>query len=120
MNKTDNKITPEDNKWAALFHLCVFLNFLVPIFLSGIIILIVIKALKNDFTEYMTEQWKEAINFNLTMLIFFILFMLLCLIVIGVPLLIILGLYCLIMPVIAAIKALDGQDFKYPYIIRII
>ncbi len=119
-NDSKNVNMNEDNKWATVFHLAVFANFLIPIFLSGVIILIVIKAVKNDFSEYLSEQWREAINFNLTMLVLGILFALLCLVVIGIPLLIILGLYCLIMPVVAAIKTLDGQNYKYPYIIRII
>lgn len=109
-----------DRKWAVAFHLAVFANFLLPIFLSGVIILIAIKAVKNDFNDYLSAQWREAVNFNITMLIFGVLFGLLVMIVIGLPLLLLLALYCLVMPIIAAIKILDGQDFKYPYILRII
>lgn len=42
----------------------------------------------------------------------------LSLVLIGIPLLILVGLIATIMPIIGAIKANDGVDYKYPFAFR--
>jgi uncharacterized Tic20 family protein len=114
----NNNPSQDDNKLACLFHLLYFANWLLPF--SGIISLIVIRACRMNFSSYLGQQWREAVNFNISMIIYFLIFCVLVLLIIGIPLLLLLFLFSVIMPVIASIKTLDGQKYTYPFIIRII
>lgn len=115
-----NQPSADDRRFAAILHLVVFANCLLPLVFSGIIILVIIKAAKTNFSNYLSIQWREAMNFNISIFIYFIVACILCIILIGIPLLFLLMLYCIVMPIIAAIKTSDGQDYRYPMIIRII
>lgn len=120
MSDFNNNNTPnlDDNRLACFFHLLYFANWLLPF--SGIIALIVIRACRDNFSDFLSQQWREALNFNISMFIFFLIFCILVMLIIGLPLLLLLFLFSVIMPIIASIKALDGQKYTYPFIIRII
>jgi len=119
-DSTNANFSNEDRKWAAMLHLAIFSNCVIPVVLSGLIILIIIKAAKDDMSAFLNQQWKEAINFNITVVIYFVISIILCVVLIGLPLLFLLLIYSLVVPIIATIKVLDGQDFRYPYIIRLV
>jgi len=57
---------------------------------------------------------RQALNWQISFLIYLVLAGLLCLIVIGMPLLFLLIVLNPIFCVVAAAKAADGQDWKYP------
>lgn len=59
-------------------------------------------------------------NFQITMFIVMFICGILSLVVIGIPLVILTGLLMVILPVIGAIKANDGDHFRYPLTIRFI
>ncbi|MBP9722116.1 MAG: DUF4870 domain-containing protein [Gammaproteobacteria bacterium] len=121
-NNSPDSLSPnqDDRRIAAIMHLVFFANYLLPLIFTGIIILILIKAGKNNFTNYLSMQWREALNFNISIIIYGIIFGILCIILIGFPLLFILFLYSVIVPIVAAVKTLDGQEFRYPLILRLI
>lgn len=119
-NQVINKPVISDNKVAALIHLAFFANYILPIFVTGIIGLMLIKIANENFSLYLNKHWREAINFNISIIAYFIVSLLLCLVLVGIPLLVILLIYSIFMPIIASIKALDGQDYRYPGIIRFI
>ncbi|MDY6852424.1 MAG: DUF4870 domain-containing protein [Thermodesulfobacteriota bacterium] len=74
---------------------------------------------KNDF-PFVNEQGKEALNFQISLTIYGIIAALLIFVVIGIFLLIGLGIFGLIMVIIASIKANQGESYRYPITIRII
>lgn len=116
-SKFENK-DGEDAKVACLFHLLYFANVIFPFI--GIVGLIIIRACRTSFSDYLATQWREAINFNIAMFVYGIFFALLVVIVIGIPLLFLLFLFSVIMPIIASLKVLDGQTYRYPLIFRLI
>jgi len=121
INQDINKpAATSDNKVAALIHLAFFANYIVPLLITGIIGLIVIKMANENFSVYLNKHWREAINFNISIIIYLVASLLLCIVLVGIPLLLILLVYSIFMPIIASIKALDGQEYKYPGIIRFI
>jgi len=100
----ENSTTPQQLKptqdarmWAMFCHLAGLVGFVIPF--GNIIGPLVIWILKKDEFPYVDEQGKEALNF-------------------GILLLIALGLFGLIMIVIAAVKANSGEKFHYPLAIR--
>lgn len=102
-----------DKLWAVLCHLSFFLG--VPFLLP----LVVYLVMKND-SEYIAENAREALNFHISILIYLLCCIPLTLIVIGVPLAIVIGLCSLIFAVVGAVKASDGECYRYPMTIRLV
>jgi uncharacterized Tic20 family protein len=105
--------------WATLCHLAGFLG-LLGIPLANVIGPFVIWLLKREQHPFIDDQGKEALNFQITMLIAGLICALMILIVIGVFLLIALGIFAIIVMIMAAIKANAGEYYRYPICIRFI
>ncbi len=101
---------------SALAHGSIFFSALVV----SIGIPIVIILITED--EIAKENAKEALNFQLNLFIYGIIFGILTLVLIGWIFLGILGLVNLIMPIIGILQVLTNpyKTYKYPFIFRII
>jgi len=109
----------EANKWAMMCHLIA----LVGLLGNGIGFLVgplVVWLVKKEEDPFIDEQGKEAVNFQITMLIAALISGLLTLVVIGILFLIVVGLLMIIFPIIAATKASEGVHYRYPMSIRFI
>ncbi|MEN3370697.1 MAG: uncharacterized protein V7609_2840 [Verrucomicrobiota bacterium] len=81
--------------------------------------LIVWLAKRGDAPE-IDAHGKEALNFQISMLIYSIVAGILCLILIGFALLAILHVLNVVFVIIAAIRASEGQLYRYPFTLRLI
>lgn len=117
LRETDGP-TSEERNWALGAHLGVFasavigpLNFLVPllIFLHW-----------KDRSDFVADEAREALNFQLTLLILLFAGALLVLVVIGIGVLIVTGLLGIVLPILAAIQVADGRSYRYPLNIRLV
>ena len=113
-----NASNKDANMWAMFCHLSALIGFVIPF--GNIIAPLVIWTMKKDEFEHVNDQGKEAINFQISVTVYIFVSILLIFVVIGIPLLIIIGLFSLIMAVIAAINANDGKKYRYPFTIRFI
>lgn len=120
-------LTSEDKLWGMLCHLgalaglsCIpFLNIIVPV---------IIWILKKDAMPYVDKNGRDSLNFQISCMIYFIGGLIICFILsfvlVGILLAIVffplLFLFWVILTIIGAIKAYDGQDFQYPLCIRIL
>ena len=98
-------LTTENKLLCAVAHLgwVVGLPILAPL---------VIMLLAGD--KFVKEQAKEALVFQIGVIILGAIFAILSILLIGIPLLIVLAIGALILPVIAVIKVCDGMDYSYP------
>lgn len=95
---------------------------------GNIIVPLVIWLLKKDQSGFVNEHGKEAINFQINLsvwaVLFFVVSFILIFVVIGVFLMpLLLGLVVLasiIFGIVAGVKAYEGNYYRYPYIIRLI
>ena len=102
--------------WAALSHLSAFVMFLgVPALIGPFAIWL----WKRD-TPYVDEQGKEALNFNISFLIYGIVSALLILLLVGLLLLPIVFVTWFVLVIVAAVRASAGEDYRYPLTIRFI
>jgi len=107
---------------AMFAHLSLLIGFIIPLF--GLIVPIVIWITKKDSDDLATANAKEAINFQISILLW-------CLVVVGLAftgapliyaagvLVVVLVLACVIMPIIAAVKANGGDQYRYPFTLHI-
>ena len=110
--------TKDERTWAMLCHLSTLAGFIIPF--GNIIGPLVLWLIKKDEFPLVNDQGKEAVNFQISMTIYIIASIILIFLLVGIPLLIGLGLFDLIVTVIAAIKANEGARYRYPLCIRFV
>jgi uncharacterized Tic20 family protein len=100
-------------------HLSALAGFVVPAFghLLGPLIAWLIK--RGESSE-IDANGKEALNFQISMLIYNLVAGVLCLVLIGFALLAVLHILNVVFVIFAAIKASEGQMYRYPLTIRLI
>ena len=108
----------EERNWALFSHLGMLAGMFIPF--GNILTPLIIWQVNKDKSEYITDHAKEALNFQLTMLIIYIGCALMCIILIGIPMLIIAFLLDIILSIIAAVKASNGEYYDYPFNFRLI
>ncbi|GAB3344820.1 DUF4870 domain-containing protein [Marilutibacter aestuarii] len=74
----------------------------------------------NPGKAYLNAQAKEALNFQITVLIAFVVSFILTFVLIGALLMPLVGLANLILCIVAAVKTANGEDFRYPFTLRLI
>lgn len=101
-----------------LAHLSALAGFVIPF--GNIIGPLVIWLIKKDQSAFVDDQGKESLNFQITMMILYVLAGILVILVIGIFLLPLLALISLILLIVAAVKANSGERYRYPFAIRLI
>src|SRR5262245_62516832 len=106
---------------AMFVHLSILIGFIVPLF--SLIVPIVVWITKKDSDDLATANAKEAINFQITSILWGLLIV--GLVVLGfkfVPLMFVAGALGLalaiafvILPIIGAVKANGGDQYRYPF-----
>ena len=106
--------TSDDRTFAMLTHLsCILFWLIVPL-----IMWLVNKD--NPSKAYLTDQAKEALNFQITLTIGYVIGAVLTVILIGGLINFALWIVCVVFSIIAALKAKDGVVYRYPFALRLI
>jgi len=107
----------QTRRWSAILHLSILTGYLaVP--LVGLVAPIVIWQLKKDELPGLDVHGRNAADWILSSLIYVVVSIVLCVVLIGFPLLLALGVCSIIFPILAAVKANNGEIRKYPYVIE--
>lgn len=109
--------TVQQRNWATFTHLSALTGLVTGGFgfLLGPLVMWLIK--KNEM-PIVDAAGKEAINFQLTLLIGILISWVLVLILIGIPMLFAIGIYDVVMVIIAAVQTSNGVVYRYPLTIR--
>lgn len=108
----------QERTWGMLAHLTALSGFVIPFgFIIGPLIVWLIKKEDSAFVD---DQGKEALNFQISIIIYCAVSAILILVVIGVFLLIALGILDVIFVIIASVKANSGEKYRYPLTLRLI
>lgn len=110
---------PNARKWASLCHV-VALSGLIGNGVGFVLGPLVVWLIKKDDFVFVEEQGKEAINFQITMIIAAVISGILTVVIIGFFLLIAVGVMMIAFPIVAAVKASNGEAYRYPFTIRFI
>lgn len=115
---------PEEKTWGMLAHLAA---------LSGLFTLIgcvigplVVWLIKKDTMAFVDDQGKEALNFNITLMLVAAALWIFGLVTLGIgfvialPLAGILAIAWLVLTIIAMLKANEGVAYRYPFALRLI
>lgn len=119
MNENDSTVlTQEEKTMGMLCHLLGFAGFVIPF--GNIIGPLVLWLVKKDSSPFIDLHGKESLNFQISITIYASISSLLIFILIGFPMLIAVAIFAIVCMIKAAIKANDGQIYRYPATIRFI
>ncbi|MFT3755636.1 MAG: DUF4870 domain-containing protein [Pseudoxanthomonas sp.] len=90
--------------------------------LAGFIVPLIIWLINKDKPEkaWLTDQSKEALNFQITVAIALVACVVLSVVLIGALLLPVVGLVNLVFCILGGIKANEGVTYRYPFALRLI
>jgi uncharacterized Tic20 family protein len=100
-------------------HLSAFAMFVFP-FGGNIIAPLIIWLTRRDTSSFVELEAKEALNFNISVTLGWLVCGSLVFVLIGVPLAAALTLYWVIMAVVAGVKASEGVGYRYPVTLRLV
>lgn len=116
-------VSSESRNLAALAHLSAFAGFVgIPPFVGPLVIWL----LQKDRNAFVAESAKEALNFNLSLLIYGIAAVVLAIVTVGlglivvVPLALVAVVVWLVVTVLAAVRVSNGRMYRYPLTIRLV
>lgn len=119
----------EEKQWAMFAHLSALAGAVLSSAFGGwgtFIGPLIIWLIKKDTMPFVASQAKEALNFNITVSAIFLMLVILTVITFGigalltVPVMLVVGIAALVFTIIAAVKANEGIDYRYPVSVRII
>ncbi len=117
--QTGAEVNKDARMWAMFCHLAGLAGYIMPI-IGNIVAPLIIWQIKKDEYPFVNEQGKEAVNFQISMTLYALVTIPLFFICIGPFLLAAVGIFDLVFLLIAAVKANNGQHYRYPLTIRFI
>lgn len=112
MSDEQNAVSSDDRNIAVLTHLGgIFFSFL-----PGLLVWL----LKKDDNAYLAEQGREALNFQISLLIAYMVCYVLMFVLIGFLLLGVVWLANIVLCIVAATKASKAETYRYPFTLRLI
>ncbi len=106
---------PQDQRTLALLA---HLLGIVTGFIGALVIWLISKDDANK--SFVTDQAKEALNFQITILIAFVVAWILMFVLIGLLLFPLIAIANLVLCILAAVKANGGEAYRYPFTLRLI
>ena len=111
-------IPSNERTFGMLCHLSSLAGYVIPF--GNFIGPLVIWLIKKEEMPFVDDQGKESLNFQITVVIALLICIPLMFVIIGIILLPIVGILALVFSIIAAIKANNGEYYRYPLTIRFI
>lgn len=111
-------LSDSERNWAMFCHLSAFASFFFPF--GGIIGPLVCWLSKKDESVWVYVNGRDALNFQLSILLYMTLVFPLCFILVGIPLIGVLLILKIVCIIIASVRASKGETFRYPLAIPFI
>ncbi|MBV8636464.1 MAG: DUF4870 domain-containing protein [Candidatus Eremiobacteraeota bacterium] len=108
----DTQPTQDDKTLAILTHLSgIFFSIIVPL---------VVLLTSKDTRPWLADQSKEALNFQITVLIGYFVSGALMILLVGFFLFFIVWALSIVLCILAAVRVSQGEPFRYPLTIRLV
>lgn len=107
---------PQEKQWGMFAHLSALATFVIPF--GHIIGPLIIYLTKKDEYEFVNDQGKEVLNFQITWTLIMIVSAILIIVGIGILMLIGFGIAWLVLVIVGLTAANNGQYYRYPFTIK--
>jgi uncharacterized Tic20 family protein len=110
-------LRPDELTWGAAAHWSALVAAIVALaFLGPLIVMLT----KGNESAHVRRQAVEALNFQLSILIYGVVSFVLCLVIVGFILLPIVGIMWLVFTILGSVRAARGEEYRYPLTIRMV
>jgi hypothetical protein len=109
--------TSEERNWALASHVG---TFVAAWFAMGFLAPLVIMLVKGKDSAFVRRHAVESLNFQISLLIYLVISAVLALVLIGFVLMAAVGLFALVVIILATVKAANGEEYRYPLCIRMV
>ena len=115
--------TAEERNWALAAHVG---TFVAAWFAMGFIAPLLIMLTIGSESPFVRKHAVESLNFQISLLIYIVAGFLITLVTFGigalvvVPVAIVIGIFALVVIILATIKAANGEDYRYPLCLRLV
>jgi uncharacterized Tic20 family protein len=114
----DTTPSSDEKTMAMVCHLLGLVGYVIPF--GNIVAPLVLWQMKKEGSAYIDYHGKEAVNFQIALTVYIFIAALTIMVLIGFVLAPLVGIAGLVLMVIAAIKAKDGENYRYPFIFRLL
>ena len=111
-------LSAEERTWGMIAHLAALAGIVLP--LGNMLGPLVVWLARRDQSQFVGDQAREALNFNITVAFGALVCFALMWVLIGILLFAALVLFWLVMTIIAAAKASEGIRYRYPIAVRLV
>ena len=111
--------TKDERNMAMLAHLSAFAGLIVPI-LGHIGGPLIVWAVQREKSAFVAEQSREALNFNITVVLAGIVCGVLIFVGIGILLSVLLAIGWFVGTILGAVRAAEGQHFRHRFALRLV
>lgn len=115
---TKSAINIDEKTYIILMHASIFLLF--GLWFFGFAVPLLMWLLKKDTSKAIDAHGKEVVNFHIAVAIYFVIAGALMFIFIGFLLAPVVAIFALVCGVLGAVKASNGEFFRYPLTLRLI
>jgi uncharacterized Tic20 family protein len=113
------QVSKEEQNWAMGCHLAALAGFILPF--GNVLGPLVVWLIKRAEMPMVDRHGKEALNFQITVTIAFLVCILLMFVLIGFVLMFVVGIGALVLTIMAAVKVSNGDyEYKYPFALRLL
>lgn len=110
------EVSSQSRNLATLSHLSAFVTFVgIPSMIGPLVMWLVHR---ND--PFVEEQAKDALNFNISFLIYGVVAAFSIILLVGLIALPVVVITWFVLVIVAAVKASQGEDYRYPFTIRFV
>ena len=114
-------LTQDEKSWGMYVHLAALAGLAFP-GVGNLVGPLIVWMIKKDEMPFVDRHGKEEVNFQINILILYLLTLPIVLITFGIAFFLpmAVGILGAVMPIIAGMKANNGEEYQYPYIVRLI
>lgn len=114
---TTEQAESQTRQWAAMLHLSILLGYsALPV--AGLVAPVLIWQVMKSKLPRLDVHGCNATNWMISSLIYTVVSAILCMVFIGIPLLIVVLICSFVFPMVAGVKAYNGEVWKYPCTIQ--
>lgn len=107
----------EERNWALAAHLG---TFVAAWFAMGFLAPLIIMLMKGNDSAFVRRHAVESLNFQISLLIYLVISFVLAFVLIGFLLMAVVGVFALVVIILATVKAANGEEYRYPLCIRMV
>jgi uncharacterized Tic20 family protein len=118
MTDFNHELSQDEKTWGMIAHLATLSGLIIPF--GTLLGPLIVWLIKKDTMPFASAHAKEALNFNITVFLAFVVSGILTVILIGFLMMFAVFIAWIVLSIMAALKANGGEEYRYPFTLRLV